>query len=481
MDEHDDRLDSAFEPLRHPPRPHEWASTEQLQQRAIRRRRHRLTAATGGTTVVLAAVLIVSLASFGQHNPELPKSALGIQRLAGPGGSYHLVADVKANDLTGTAQTQAEVALAEESFALRLTQLELSGAAGGNVVLSPLSAHVDLAMLELGSTGTTAREIATALQSSGLSPAGQAAAWNGIVQGFLTGVPAGEINLANSIWVQQRLRLEPGFLRQAAETFGNDTYQVDFAQASAAQAINAWVDAQTAGRIKKLYQPGQLSPSTEVVLANALHFHAAWQKGLFEEATDSNEPFYLSSGATISVPTIGDTDTLRVKQTSTYNVVELPYTTGRYAALLLEPTKGSVNALLGQLTTADLSRISSSLDTEDVDFSMPTLTLSADESLDGPLSSMGMAQVFESADFSPMLGAVGAINQQVGSVRQAVTLDVSRWGTDAAAATGVSVMPSSARAASTTIHVNHPYLLFIRDTKTGTILFSSVVNNPAGG
>jgi len=480
VDEHNDPLESALLPLRSPAQPHTWASTEEVKRRATARRRRRLAALSGGTTVLLATVLVVALVSAGGgRGPVLPSDSGAIQRLAGPVGSYQLVADVKLNEMLGTRDTQAEVALAEQSFALRLTQLELAGSSGGNVLLSPMSAHVDLSMLELGTAGATAHEVAAALQSSGLSPAGQAAAWNGLVQRLLAGESAGELHLANSIWLRQGLFVEPRFLRREAETFGNDTYQVNFDASSAEQAINAWVSQQTAGRIKELYAPHQLSTFTEVVLANALHFHAAWQKGLLAEAAIDNEPFYLASGGSVSVPMIVDSGAvLPVEETSTYDAVQLPYTNGRYAALLLEPTQGSVASLLAELTAGRLASITGALRSDVVNFAMPKLALSVNHSLEAPLSAMGMAETFYSADFSPMLGAVGAVNQAVGGVQQAATLDVNQWGTDAAAATGVSVIPTLARQ-STTIAFNHPYVFLLRDTKTGVILFSSVVNNPA--
>jgi len=480
VDDHNDPLDTAFQSLRNPPRPHTWASAEDLQRRAASRKRRRLAAGSGGTSVLLAAVLVISLVIAGDRGRGLPGTSGAIQRVAGPAGSYQLVADVKLNETRGTARSEAEVALAEETFALRLTQLELAGSSGGNVLLSPMSAHIDLSMLELGAGGATAHEVAAALQTSGLSPIGQAAAWNGVLQSLIGGESAGELNLANSIWVRLGLQVEASFLREEAETFGNQTYQADFETNEAEQAINAWVSQETAGRIKQLYKPGQLSKTTEVVLANALHFHAAWQKGLLADASVADEPFYLSSGGSVSVPMVVDSEaTLLIDQAPGYDAVQLPYTNGRYAALLLEPTRGSVSSLLQALTAAGLSSIIGSLRSLPVDFSMPKLALSANQSLEVPLSAMGMAQTFYSADFAPMLGPLGAVNQAVGGVQQAVTLDVNRWGTDAAAATGISVIPTLVRREAT-IAFDHPYLFLLRDTKTGTILFSSVVNNPAG-
>jgi serpin B len=480
VDEHNDWLETALQPLRHPPRPHDWPSPADVQRRASRHRRQRIAAASGGTSVVLAALLVVGLVGFGSHGQPVPNTSGAIVRASGPNGSTHLVADVKLQSVLGSPASVVAVGQAEQRFALELTRLELAGAPESNIVLSPLSAHVDLSMLELGAAGATAREIATALQSSGLSPAEQAGAWNGLLQSLMGAESPGELQLANSVWVQQGLHVQATFLREAAETFGDDTYQVNFASNSSEDAINAWVAQETAGRIKLLYPAGSLSAATEVVLANALHFHAAWQRGLFQSALVRSAPFHLSSGASVSVPMIEDSqDPLSFGQTSSYDAVQLPYTNGRFAALLVEPTNGSMSAFLAGLTPKRLTSITGSLQSGYVDLSMPELKLSTLGSLDKALSAMGMAPAFSSADFTPLLGASGAANQQVGGVQQAATLDVNKWGTDAAAATGSSVSSSAAHVGGAAIAFDHPYLFLLRDTKTGAILFSSVVNNPA--
>jgi serpin B len=172
-------------------------------------------------------------------------------------------------------------------------------------------------------------------------------------------------------------------------------------------------------------------------------------------------------------------DSLLSSVTPAYDAVQIPYTNGRFAALLVEPTAGSMTSFLRTLSATSLAAITTSLRDKSVALSMPELELAAREMLDGPLSAMGMARAFEEADFSPMLGS--SPNQAIGHVQQAATLDVNRWGTDAAAATGVSVISTATRRSDFTISFNHPYLFLIRDTKTGTILFSSVVNNPAAG
>ena len=218
------------------------------------------------------------------------------------------------------------------------------------------------------------------------------------------------------------------------------------------------------------------------MLANALHFHATWTKGLFAEALKSVAPFSPPAGPKVSVPMIVESQsTFDVAVTREYSAVQLPYTTGRYAALLVEPSAGTMGAFLASLTPAGLENIAAGIKPEVVNFSMPDLTLSSRPLLNSPLSALGMGPVFDNADFSPMLGPAGATNQALALVQQAAALKVNQWGTDAAAATGSVAIPTDLRSVWGTISFNHPYLFLIRDLKTGTILFSSVVNNPAAG
>jgi serpin B len=487
VDDRNDWLGATLQPLKTSPHGHEWPSTEVLQRRGTRRRQRRIAVASGGAGLALAVVLLVALlpSSGSGHTPGPARSALAtqIRVIAGPAGSEHLVVDVSRKSGQADSATTSAVASAEQAFALQLTREELSEASSGNVLLSPMSAHIALAMLELGSAGATEREVAATLGSTGLSSSSQADGWNGLVQELTAAESSGELNLANSLWVAKGVAVESEFLREAAATFGEDTYEANFRTVAATNAINAWVAQETAGRIKELYAVGDLMPSTELVLANALHFHAAWQDQLFEQATLQPEPFFTSTGARVTVPTLVSTPEHRLSasQTQTYEAVQIPYTNGRFAALLIQPESGSLTSFLKTMSPAGLATLMKAMRVESVELSMPELHLAVRESLKEPLSAMGMAQTFNNADFSPMLGPSAASNQAVGGVQQAASLDVDQWGTDAAAATGVSVIPAMAEEPQMRLAFNHPYLFLIRDTKTGTILFSSVVNNPAEG
>jgi serpin B len=489
MDENEndaDWLDGALEPLRSfpPPRSQAWPFFGDIGRRAIlRRRRRRIGLAVTSTVAIPAVALLVALVAVpgtGPRTSEPPPvvPGAGVSSMARPGGSVQLLVPAGKAGAAGS-KAAAELASAEQSFALDLTREELFHSAHANVLLSPTSVDVDLSMLELGAGGQTEHEIATALRSAGLSADENAAAWKLLVSSELAHESSGELTLANSLWIDQRLHVEPAFLQAASGAFGDDTYQVDFDSLSATNAINAWVDHATAGRISELFAPGELLPTTDVVLANALHLHAAWANGNQFAATTGS--FVTGGGKRVSVPTLTATDDqLDFAATPSYQAVQIPYTNGRFRALVIQPRSGSLADWLAGLSPKTLAAIVGSLAGGTVDLSMPRLDLSSRPLLNSALSAMGMADAFFSADLMPMLGPSLGNRVAVAQVQQADTLQVDRFGTDAAASTGISVVPTSTRAIHVVdIDIDRPYLFLVRDTKTGVILFSSVVNDPA--
>lgn len=481
MSKNTDWLDTALEPLRNLPPSHTWPSAKDIGRRAaLRHRRRRVGLASSGTALGLAAALLIAFVAVPrtgpQRNERTPVSLSGIRSVAGPDGSIQLLASARKLS-AADPHSVSVLANSEQAFALDLTRRELSASSGSNVLVSPVSADVDLSMLELGASGQTEQQIAAALRSTSLSSGENAAAWKTLVSSELTGESPGELTLANSLWIKQLLQVEPAFLHGEAAAFGDETYQVNFALPSATNAINAWVDHATAGHISELFTPGELMPTTDVVLASALHLHAAWANP--HQFTSSNGSFVTAGGQSLSVPTLtASDDRLDFAVSPSYQAVQLPYTNGRFAALIIEPTSGTMTSWLSSLTPNDLSTVVGGLSGGKVNLSMPALDLSGRVLLNTALSAMGMASAFQSADLTPMLGATLGSRVAVAQVQQADTLQVNRWGTDAAAATGTSIVPTSASAVHI-IDIDHPYLFLIRDTKSGAILLSSVVNNPA--
>jgi serpin B len=397
------------------------------------------------------------------------------------GSAVELVATAPGTSAKTTPSLAADVAHGEQQFSVALLrQLSSKTPATKNLVVSPSSLATALAMLDLGARNGTAGQIAQVLGMPSTPAVTQAAGWAALdAQLNGTKAPRGATaHSADSLWLQHGLTLRSTFMDDLRRYFSTGVWEVDFAgdPAGAAGAINGWVRRETLGHIPTLYGPGTLSPTTMLILANAVYFKADWLTAFSKTTTKG--PFTTTSGASITVPYLnsapGEPLDVPCTTNATETAVTLPYVGGRFSALVVMPKSGSLAQYVDGLTVTGLDGVVSSLQPTAVDLSMPSVTLTASHDLTGTLQSLGMTDAFgPDADLS----GIGPSGLRVTGVVQKATLDVTAWGTVATAATGIAV-GTSARTPSKTLTINRPYLFFIRDTATGTILFAARISHP---
>jgi serpin B len=391
------------------------------------------------------------------------------------------VARVSAATSTSVGDTAAvgPVATAEQSLSLAMLRQLQKHAGPGNLSVSPASLAVALAMLQNGAAGTTLAQIQTVLHSSGLTTAQQNAGWAALTAAWDKAAADGHITLdsANSVFLQRGFPVQPAFLAALKSAYDAGTWQVDFGQnlAGAIDTINTWTAQQTHGKITKLFEDGQLDDSTVAVLANAVYFHAAWSQpfdphesnpGVFHGPSGQSRPTFMTQASGTLPWAVGDG----------YQAVQLPYTGGRFAALAVMPTTGSLSRFVAGLTPDRLAGIAAALHTgAPVKVALPRFTTTSSTNLAGALGALGMPEAFTSrADFS----ALSPQPTQIQAVQQRVYLAVGEKGTEAAAVTGIGMQATSAFGGDS-LRFDHPFLFMVRDTTTGAILFASLVQNPA--
>jgi serpin B len=392
----------------------------------------------------------------------------GVQIVARQGSAYELRAVRHASEVAANAPGLAQ---SEQEFTLALLQHLHSPQ---NTSISPASLAIALSMLEQGAHGATLQAIAHALGTSGLSPAQQSAGWQALTEAWAAAAKDGSFSLssANSLWLEKGLPVRRAFLSALASYYASGTWQVDFSQDSAANAINAWTKQHTNGRIAKLFN--SIDPSTVLVLANAVYFQAAWATPFLASYTHPST-FTLSNGAGVQTPFMSATEQLACATTPDYQAVQLPYRGGRFAALAIMPTHESLSSYLDGLSASSLHAVVNGLQPGTTQLEMPKFTVRSFVDLVPTLKQMGMGAAFDGADFS----ALSPESLQVSQVVQRDYLRVAEKGTEAAAATGIG-MTTGARVANTrTIALDHPFLFLIRDTRTGAILFAAQIQNPA--
>jgi serpin B len=483
------------------PRVYEPSDPAELLARVKRRssaiRRRRLLGTGGALAVVLVVVLglLVPGALSPARTPHQAQSRVHLFVAQRVGSSYELVAKT-APAAAAPARVRRALEQAEVGFSLALLKRLASSPTPSNQLVSPSSLASALAMLELGAAGSTLHEIASTLQSAGLSPGEQAAAWHSLEALLASQTSARgaalakmpQLDVANALWIQQHFGVEPGFVRALSSNFGTGVWQANFSGdlAGAIAAINRWTSEHTHGLIKQLFStPGAVNASTVLVLADAVYLHARWAHEF------NGEPqylaFHLPSGHSVPMNFMtsgkgGSSGTITVPSsvTRSYDEVELPYAGGKLSAVILMPTRSSLAGFVSSLTPRSLAKMVHGMHSASLELSMPSFTIRADNLLNGTLSAMGMSSAFNAnANFSGISPKAGL---QVQTIEQRAYLRVSPQGTIATAVTGISVVASAESPRGVkTIVIDRPFLFLVRNNATRTILFESMVENPGGG
>jgi serpin B len=389
------------------------------------------------------------------------------------------------------ASDQDELSAGNRAFSADLYQKLRSQ--DGNLFFSPYSISLALAMTYGGAQGETARQMATAmhftLPTDRLHPA-----FNGLDQYLetlgqtgsnqqptqTTGSGQGfQLNIANSIWGQKGFGFLPAYLDLLSQNYGAGLRLVDFSGAPepARQTINDWVSQQTKDKIKDLFPQATIDANTRLVLANAIYFKASWFSP-FEETNTQNGVFHLLDGTQVNVPMMvsGHTASYYEKGDG-FQAVGLPYLGQSSMMVVVLPDQGQFNAFETSLDATKLDKILHGLNGAEVNLTLPKFKIESSFNLSDTLAGMGMPDAFNAskADFS---GMDGKQDLSISQVVHKAYVTVDEKGTEAAAATGVS-MTASAVFNPPVVKVDRPFIFFIYDQKSGTILFVGKEMNPA--
>jgi serpin B len=230
---------------------------------------------------------------------------------------------------------------ANNAFAVHLYSQLDGTAAASNLITSPLSASLALTMAYAGAQGSTATQMAAALQFGadagtsifdGQNALSQALASRGpaeLTAAEQAGTPDAsasdyELQVVNSVWGDQSYTWAAPFLNIMASTYGAGVYVEDFVHHpdDARQAINTWVSSSTDGKIINLLPQAAVDNSTRLVLVNAIHLKFPWATPFIEGLTAPGS-FTRQDAKTVSASFMKETATLSYEDDGQAQIVSV--------------------------------------------------------------------------------------------------------------------------------------------------------------
>ena len=348
-----------------------------------------------------------------------------------------------------------------------------------NIMISPLSISVALAMAYNGAGGDTKKEMENALRVAGLTADEINVSYKILINALQSLDENVVFEIANAIYYADFFQLKTNFLEINKNNYNAEISALNFSSPAAIETINGWVAEKTHNKILSIIN--NLSDDDRMVLLNAIYFNGIWSKKFNDNGTKLRN-FRKIDGSNIEVPMMSKEDTLEYAFNDLFQAIRLPYGNKQYNMVVVLPSEGkSSKDVIDELNAENWNNWMKSFANEDhVVVQMPRFKFAFNLELKEALKKMGMEQAFSPAlsDFS---GISGDPDLYISSVIHKSYIDVNETGTEAAAVTAITFTTTSVGPEPVKkiyFIVDKPFVFAITEKDTGAILFIGEVRNP---
>ncbi|XP_053983003.1 ovalbumin-related protein X [Hylaeus volcanicus] len=328
-----------------------------------------------------------------------------------------------------------------------------------NLVVSPVSIGIVLAMATYGARGETERQLKEALHiptdSVGLS------GYQALID-TLNGTMENELDFPNKVFINEKFSIKPSYQELMTNYFRSTAQSVNFNDPNeAANAINTWIQENTKDRIKNVVGPSDFDGETPLVLVNAAYFKGQW-KQKFNPWMTERLTFHVNETAEKDVPTMHMKGTFNYGSIPHLNAkfIELPYKGDNFSMVIILPNEISGLAEVEkELQNTSVISILNQGSKQKVQLYLPKFKIESSIKLNNVLKNMGLTDMFaKHANFS----GISDEKLYVDKVLHKASMEVNEEGSEAAAATVVEFAAGSALVFNEEpvpyMRIDHPFI-----------------------
>lgn len=349
----------------------------------------------------------------------------------------------------------------------------LKASQADRVVVAPMSAQMQLSIIANVCGPELRSQIVAALGTDDLE------AVNSLAYKMANVLPQVDSQVdfteACSVWATDRHALNGAVSARLGEVFGIAPEVCDFTKAEAcALKINGWVNDKTQGMISSIVTPADFNTELLAVLANAEYFKGAWTRPFKAENT-KEATFHGTAGSQTASMMNAKLGSTLAYAGDDFSAVILPMGTGsNFNVTLAMPAEGTS---LEALAAKDVKSMRQKMDLCTLTLGMPKFKAEGAKMdvnrLVAPLGITSLRTLETSNLFADALPATY-------DVFQSAVVSFDEQGAEAASVTWSGMATSTGDETTpkeVEITFDRPFLFYITEARTGTILFAGAVRN----
>ncbi len=353
-----------------------------------------------------------------------------------------------------------------------------------NLFISPYSVNAVLSVLATGATDKTAGKIYELLGYDKNDMESANSYYSLMNKSLMATDPNSTLALANSMWYNTnniKCEINPIFESTSKRFYnlhiaGEDFYKNN---SSAKENINKWCEKSTNGLIRDFLT--DLNVSSNLLLLNSVYFNSKWSTGIGFK--DTNSVFHSYNGNTKSIRMLtAESARISIVDASNLSCVKIPFGNGAFSFIAIMPNNNdSFNDVICNLkdnigyTKLNEYFTNTASNWESVSkVVMPEIDITSNINLNKAIESMGGKEIMENVEWNFFKESM---NLYVNQFLQKSNISLNKDGVKAAAVTEADLWDGDAPLPQmkNKIVLDHPYIFFISENSTNTILFSGII------
>ncbi len=264
------------------------------------------------------------------------------------------------------------------------------------------------------------------------------------------------------VWVDNKYPLKTEYADKIRGEWKSEVSAVPFKQHPNEQReiINQWVESNTNQKIKNLIPAGSVTSDTKIVLANAIYFLSNWKEA-FDPKQTTTMKFKPSSGKEVEMPfMVKKFDSVKYIQNDKWSALVLPYVESGAELMLVLPAPGQkIQSIAEVVMATDTAEIGTA----------PLMVYLPKFKLEYLVDFAKFAKELKitntcsiKADFSNLSDRAKKDTLFVSNIFHKTFMEIDEKGTEAAAATAVTMRMGSAGGGPQVFKADHPFLLVLK-------------------